>query len=557
MNARQGILATICAGTMAGCGQQPDAEPRRVSEDLFLDVSNGASLVCGTLAIDQYDGIDRISDVPAPVYRTRVARGLNGYTGMEDNDIRGFLDGVYKEGWNQVSQTHLRLGRRGRNPAYGELELFRNLQRWTDLPLPVGAEVVDASITLKLESGPPFPVGVAIYAVRKDWNPGGGGTEGDNNSPPAPGEAWWLAAEHDAAPWSSPGAGHASDSDDKADTWGQPLAVTMYEPGADSALIFSAPSLTRYIAGRVRERSPLLFLYKLLDAHEDSPGSVMEIWSANVGVDGSGWRPTLEIDWSMNAMPAQREIPVRLETGRSLDLSSVPVNNDALLVTDFRASDSPDCNGQPFVEFRITGSGGEWQTVRPGIRVGSGLLDFRITAATDPKPLGGTATLEISDTWVPDGNFDTQTVSWEIVKPNGQTVTVVSTYAGDYTWQSAIELDAPGRWLYRWQHALAGKPVRGPQRGFDVVAREPGQIIASLRSIRNRIENNAIAPRSHEMLPFELDFMRLERAGMAMKTAEIAEELRLTRNAISPRSVPDPLQPIGLRERELSNRNNR
>ena len=35
----------------------------------------------------------------------------SNYSGVEDNDIRGFLDGRFKNGWNQPSQTHVRVGR--------------------------------------------------------------------------------------------------------------------------------------------------------------------------------------------------------------------------------------------------------------------------------------------------------------------------------------------------------------------------------------------------------------------------------------------------------------
>ena len=67
------------------------------------------------------------------VHRSTFVNGPD-YCGMTDNDIRGFLDGGFIWGWNQATQIHVRLGRTGEfpNPKYGEVELFRVLQRWDD-----------------------------------------------------------------------------------------------------------------------------------------------------------------------------------------------------------------------------------------------------------------------------------------------------------------------------------------------------------------------------------------------------------------------------------------
>ena len=54
----------------------------------------------------------------------RFVKGA-GYASMDDNDLRGFLDGRFQYGWNQPSQVHVRLGRRHSSPRYGETELFR------------------------------------------------------------------------------------------------------------------------------------------------------------------------------------------------------------------------------------------------------------------------------------------------------------------------------------------------------------------------------------------------------------------------------------------------
>ncbi len=94
---------------------------------------------------------------------------------MEDNDLRGYLDGNFKWGWNQVGQIHVRVGRRARGPAFGEYELFRLVQRWDGMALPPAVHIHQARLRLGVEEGPPFSVTVYLYEVKKDWNPGGGG----------------------------------------------------------------------------------------------------------------------------------------------------------------------------------------------------------------------------------------------------------------------------------------------------------------------------------------------------------------------------------------------
>src|SRR5690606_35668650 len=77
----------------------------------------------------------------ALLHRHSWVRGRK-YEGMEDNDIRGFLDGRFVAAWNQPSQVHVRLGRTWRNwYRFGERELFRVLHRWDGIRLPPGAVI--------------------------------------------------------------------------------------------------------------------------------------------------------------------------------------------------------------------------------------------------------------------------------------------------------------------------------------------------------------------------------------------------------------------------------
>lgn len=94
---------------------------------------------------------------------------------MEDNDIRGFLDGRFKNGWNQPGQMHVRVGRRKQvSPKYGEQELCRVLQRWDRIELPPLSNILHTLLSLEVENGPPFELQIFLYEVKKDWNPGGG-----------------------------------------------------------------------------------------------------------------------------------------------------------------------------------------------------------------------------------------------------------------------------------------------------------------------------------------------------------------------------------------------
>jgi hypothetical protein len=153
------------------------------------------------------------------------------YSGMEDNDLRGFLDGVFEYGWNQVGQRHLRIGRRAESPRFGEYEILRNLHRWDGIDLPAGAAVTDAVLQLEIEEPAPFAARLMLYEVKQDWYPGGGGTLRNNVSPPLEGEVWWNERAHGRAPWGLPGVGYASESDPAADTAAAPLADALLRPG--------------------------------------------------------------------------------------------------------------------------------------------------------------------------------------------------------------------------------------------------------------------------------------------------------------------------------------
>lgn len=556
------LLLGFTCYLLSACNSTADDEQRRVGIDAFIDVSQGEESVCGVLRVDLIN-----PDKPSFDYDKRASyrhtfRRSAEYPGMEDNDIRGYLDGSFKEGWNQVGQTHLRLGRRGRNPAYGEFELFRNLHRWADLPLPAAANILDADLTLSLQSGPPFAVDVAVYAVLKDWNPGAGGVNKDNNSPPEPGDAWWVDAQYGASPWSHAGAGHASDTDPNADTGAQPLSISRYVPGESKQLVFSSDSLTHYVGRQVKAGKPVLLLYKLLDKSEDSPGSVMELWSANFGVAGSTTRrPALQIRWQSTNSVTSNSYPLALEPGRTLEIQSVQVGGKRLVATDFQSSPNivadaapQGCSQYPYLEYRLTGSGNDWMPLSDFLSLDADEIDLRVSAVTNPVALGEDFTARIRHTWVTTGDAQDQDIYWEFTSPDGRQYNKTSEYAGDFTWRILLKTDAIGRWHYRWHHALAGHPVESDLHYFDVVAWERSDIVGGLIDLQQAIRASGAEPKSHEMIPYELSFMRLERAAMVVMTTdtgdkEIRAGIKAVRELLSGSPVPDVFVPEAIKSK--------
>ncbi len=91
---------------------------RDTRHQIIADVSADAAAIRGRLVISVY-GVAGNEPNP-PQHQTGYVNGPD-YRGMEDNDLRGFLDGYFKYDWNQPTQIHVRLGRRSRAPYYGEL----------------------------------------------------------------------------------------------------------------------------------------------------------------------------------------------------------------------------------------------------------------------------------------------------------------------------------------------------------------------------------------------------------------------------------------------------
>jgi hypothetical protein len=401
-----------------------------------------------------------------------------------------------------------------------------------------------------------------VYAVRKDWNPGNGGVHGDNNSPPEAGDAWWVDAKYGDTPWSRGGAGFASDTDANADTGGQPLAIAHFSPDNSQQLVFSSANLTRYIQTQITSGKPILLLYKLLDVFEDSPGSVMEIWSANFDVHGSARRPTLNIRWRSTDSVSGNTYSIVLEPGRATEIHDIAVGGERIVATRFLpapgmiASDqSQDCSQRPYLEYRASGSDSGWIPLLSPSAINANTIDLRVAAVSDPVALGESFVNQISNTWVTSGEPADQQVEWEFDSPDGTTIVRTSEYIGDYTWRVSLQTNAIGRWRYRWRHSLAGKQVSSDTHYFDVVAWELDDVADGLKSLYAAIMASGAAPKSYAMLPYELAFMRLERAAMALPAdagtdADLRADIRAIRERLSGSPVPEEFQPQAIRSRE-------
>jgi len=167
------------------------------ADDRF-DAAHAPASVRGTLRISLLaEGeASRVTPGHVSVYRNEI-----GYAGMADVDLRGFLDGRFRYGWNQPSQIHVRTGRFHSSPRWGEVELFRSIYRWGDLDLPRDARVDKARVWIQVEEAPRYTghATVFLYALNQAFDPGEGGTLRNNTSPPKKGEVWWGERAHEIA----------------------------------------------------------------------------------------------------------------------------------------------------------------------------------------------------------------------------------------------------------------------------------------------------------------------------------------------------------------------
>jgi hypothetical protein len=450
---------------------------------------------------------------------------VNGttYAGMEDNDLRGFLDGSFFHPWNQTTQVHVRVGRRNTSPRYGEYELFRVLQRWDGVELPPRARVLEAGLRLGIEEATHDTVHLLLYAVKKDWDPGRGGTLGDNVSPPRPGEVWWNDRAYRKDAWGLPGVGFAS-NDSTADTDPMPLAEVRVAPGAREVELRSA-ALAGYATERIAARAPLLFLLKLADHEEDTPGSTITVYSGNHGDSRNvERRPRLLLAWESACEIETREQPLFLEYGRALELPALALAEPGWVAASFVPEEG---SAVPVFQMRAAASAGAtssaagagWQALGHPMACAAGPVAARVVAAHDPVALGTEFTALMHDTWIRTAPPEDQVVPWTFVSPTGIRHEARARYEGGNNWRVRFTPDELGRWQFSWTQTFTEDPFASPPGHFDVV---PGDLAAIQQSLKQLAEQVRQANRRDRQLRVALmiRFERLERALLQLETPE-------------------------------------
>jgi hypothetical protein len=498
-----------------------------IEADFYTEISVPPRAVRGKLRFSAYNVSERKLE-----HLKHTSVFINGpdYDGMEDNDLRGFLDGVFKYGWNQSGQIHVRVGRRKSAPRYGEHELFRVLHHWRGIELPPAAEIIGTHLTLTIEQGPPFDVSVLLYEVKKEWTPGQGGTQHDNTSPPQKGEVWWNDVAYLEKPWGLPGAGFASDQHPDADTAAMPLAEARYHPG-DRELVFTSAELTDYLAERIRKRQPLLLLVKQSDYDEDRLGGLLALYSGNYGDSRNlRRRPQLTIEWTSRTEAFSLEKEIFLEHGRFYTFPRQAINGATSFAVSFEAD--PDYES-PTIEIR----GGTGKTVSPWRRVSLPFtanwewIELRLSAVTDPVSVAEEFVAQLRDTWVVTRPPEEQKVLWTFISPTAQDYKVEADYQGGYTWRVHFQPKELGRWHYYWTQHFTKQPYTSVLGTFDVVATDLETIKHQLQSLRERMRHPTLLDREHMRHPtlldtlghqstFETDFVKLERAALQLETPQ-------------------------------------
>ena len=480
---------------------------------------------------------------------------VNGvdYRGMEDNDLRGFLDGRFRYGFNQPGQVHVRAGRRKMESKHGEAELFRSILRWEGVLLPQRARVHRARMVLTVEKGPKRPVTLFLYAVRKDWDPGRGGARGNNTDPPEAGDVWWRDRAHAEEEWGLPGLGFASDEHPDGDTEAMPLAEASWSP-PQPAVVFESEALAAYAERRGRAGEPLLFLVKLDDYTEDQPYTLFIYYSGNEGSPRNPVRrPRLVLEWESPDELARVERRIHLEHGRRLELPALDAAGAELVASSFVPEGGHE---RPILEVR-EGEQGAWRDAAHPVMVKGAPVRVRLVAAQDPVPLGQPFRSAFRNTWVTTAPPEQQRVPWTFVSPRGEHHVVEARYAGDYRWEVEFQPTELGRWRYFYETSFMDEPGfeyphRGAEGFFDVVAGDRETVQRGLRSLLARIHAAAPASQPEAVAEFGVPFWRLERAALRLETPESFRSeagretyalLTEVRSALAGRKIRDRYRP--------------
>jgi hypothetical protein len=506
--------------------------------------------VRGVLTVTAYGDTQLQGTAPKQAERvenlSEYVRG-RGYTSMEENDIRGFLDGLTVHGWNQVGQTHVRVGRPKWTQRFGENEILRVLYRWDDIQIPPSVHLREAVLTLTIEKGVDRELELLLYEVKKDWGLGEGGRLRNNTSPPASGEVWWRDARFELEPWGRPGASFASETDPRADTGAMALAGTRYRPG-DEHLRFSSEPLRSYIEARIRGRKPLRFLLKLGDRFEDESGAYLALYSSDHGDSmNSARRPLLRLAWSASRQLAASRERILLEHGRTVTLPRFSAPGAGFWSIGFVPDEGSE---SPVIEAR---GGGDreiapWQAVQVPFRARWDWIELRLLAARNPVTRGETFRSELRDSWIRTGPPESQRVRWTFVSPTGERHGVDADYQGDFRWSVTFEPSVFGRWRYFWEHDFLPTHFRSAEGVFDVVAGDLEAITLQLEALLEEIGDSGLESSTERLARFEPTFLALERAAISSLHPEafvsergqrVRELIRQLREALSSHPLPE------------------
>jgi hypothetical protein len=506
-----------------------------------------ASLVDGTLRVSLLGEGEAAAGL---LHETSFVNGV-GYAGLADNDIRGFLDGRFQYGWNQPLQAHVRAGRRHSSPRYGETELFRILQRWSDLGLPPDAEVESAELRVEVEFGLERELRLLLYAVGGDWDPGRGGTRGDNSSPPEPGDVWWGERAHGELDWGLPGVGFRSDVHPGADTPTTALAHAVYEPGG-AELAFASEALAQHVESCARDGQPVRLLLKLSDRFEDDPDTLLYFYSGEHGDHRNAVRrPRLQLRWRAGEV-ASLEREILLEPGAVYRTGPMPVADASRIAASF----SPRA-GSAGVTLEVReGEVSPWRPlVGPvAIEPGDGWVELRAIAGLQPVALGRPFETWLRDTWLPTGPPEGQEVTFTFRSPGGESFERRAEYRGDYTFAVGFEPMELGRWEYSFSHEFE-HPYESALGVFDVIPLERAGVVAALRALLLKAEAVSATAAGEGGVPdLGPRFWRLERALLSLETPESFRSadgrerfalLTRIREVVGGRPVPEspPLKP--------------
>jgi hypothetical protein len=469
----------------------------------------------GTLRVSFYDNLAHTTQP-----QRHVSVFVNGpdYDGMEDNDLRGMLDGTFQWGWNQPGQIHVRIGRRGRSLFYGEFELFRVLHRWSQIELPAMARVVAARLVVEVESEIEGSTRLMLYEIKRDWNPGGGGEYNDNISPPRDGEAWWNDARFNEESWGLPGVGFASDSDPNADTGEMPLAEAEILPG-DGTIILTSPRLAAYAERRAREGKPLLFLLKLADYQEDTPGTVVAFYSGNHGDSRNpARRPRLELEWESNSEVQSWEQDISLEYGRTYSMKTMQAVGANFVSVSLIGENEGEI---PTLEVvgGVNRMAGTLTTGSQHVMKQWNWVHVTLVAGHDPVILGQPFAAELKDTWVRTGPPEQQLVPWTFISPSGMRKEIQARYEGENRWTVEFQPDELGPWQYTWSQDFVEEPYESAPGHFDLLAGDIDNVERELVHLADDIEGHAVQFDERWQL-FMVQFYRLERRAMQLVTPD-------------------------------------